>query len=481
MLLSFRKNLSKWLNLFCFVLIDFTIVALVLLMTIQNEPNNPDSLFGFVLRTNFDPLTDWFVVPAIWGISIVLRFLILYIYIKRSFRSTNITCLYDSENPYEIPMSTQVSLFSLGVPIEEIHQMILQYVKIHNFKIDKVYVNISGIPNISVYSLHKKYVVLNSNILRLLSKPEIEALFVQEVFYMKTSNSTLRTIFTSPRLFLQFVYWYVYLRIIFAASRFVDINNIFNTDIFRLALAGIFLVVVYFTFRFIELISLSFLHRSNHAAEYLADIKMVELAGKQASMSMLTKVGLRLSTIYTFYDEIQWLIRLEKKPLLTRSILQRELNLSKTAFVENILDYFPVDLMNPSIAVEKAPLVYLKWRTRQLSRYYNLRINKQELKESIKKATKELIDKRKKQISKIKYEKNLPFFAARENAFRENKIVFPEAELGKQLSIDDIQNIILFLKKYHELPFFEEEFTPGGPHNHPTIRKRLLFIQKLKI
>jgi len=474
-----RNLISKWLNFICFAVLDFITVGAIVLLQIENVGTNSEEalIFGIKVTTAFDLRTQLWILPTIWILTIIVRFSILLISVQKSFQNPNITCLFDAKNPYNIPMPAQVSLFSLGVPIEELHQMILQYVRFYELKLDKVYINISGLPNaftviIPVPFLRKRIVVLNSNILGLMSKREIEALFMQEVAHMRTSNSTLRTIFTSPRLFLQFMYWYVYFRIFLASLQFLEYNNIFASDFFRFSLGLAFLVVTYLFFRITELITLGFLQRSNRAAEYLADRVMLDRVGRYIAINMLIKMGLRLSSIQAFYEEIRWLHEKDENPLLASSIISRKQRLSEDKFIDGILDYFPLDIVDPIEARKKAPSIYLRWKFHRLRENLGVELTNSQIKRITSNAASKLMKAREKKMQDLDISEK-PYSFQLEEKLTEYNISLPQVRQGELLSHEEIENFINTLEGHRELIFFEDKFHSGGIENHPRIEKRI--------
>lgn len=474
--------ISKWLNLIVFVILDFMTVAVIMLVTIEYVGTSSDisNVFGFSVSTVIDLSTEWWILPTLWAFTIIIRFLILFISVQRNFRSKNITCLYDDRTPYQIPMAAQVSLFSLGIPVEDVHQMILQYVKIYGLKIDRVYVNISGLPNaftimVPIPFYKRRIVVLNSSILRLLSKEEIKASFIQEVAHMKSSNSSLKTIFTGPRVFLQFMYYYVYLRIFLSSLQFLNNGNLLESDFFYFGLGIAFLVVVYIVFRLLELISLGFLQRSNRSSELIADIVMVNTCGKNSSINMLIKLGLRLSTIYTFFEEVKWLNKQEQNPLLPSSLLGREQHIPKRKFIYGILDYFPVDLLNPIEAREKTIPIFLRWKLSQLRKSYDITFTNLQIKGAASEAAKSLNEKR---INSKEYTKSYAYTL--QKLLENKRIALPKIKPGQLLTNKEIEVFVNILKKHRFIEIFQDEFMSSGIQNHPRLERRILRIWNLK-
>ena len=155
--------------------------------------------------------------------------------------------------------------------------------------------------------------------------------------------------------------------------------------------------------------------------------------------------------------------------------------MTKNTFVQGILDFFPIDLLNPTKGRLETPRIYLRWKLNQARRTYHLKFTKNQIKKTIDEAAAILLEKRNKIINKSEKKSDKPFSVRRQQLFDENNVELPIVKLRSILTTDEVNFLVETLKQNPDIPFFSVDMLPGGESRHPSIEERILYIWNSKL
>jgi Zn-dependent protease with chaperone function len=343
---------------------------------------------------------------------------------------------------------------------EMLVNMTLEVAKHSGVNVDRIYISKTPVPNaftidtLPIPIIRRSYIVINSNIIDVLSFEEIKAVIAHEIGHISASDSTIKLIFTGPGLYLHLAYLYLYLYIIYlAAQAFFDGFNII-LSLQRLS----FLAFAYLFVWIVSNISIFFLYRANRQSEILADIHGAEIVGKITYINMLIKLGQRYSCIETLYNEITWLEKIENPD---SEKVDRK-------FLLSVVESFPRTELDERKARKMAPELYLKKKLDNLKRYYHLDIQDPNVEQWIEAAAEELM-KRRLQILEEKM------------AEKEEPIDWRESDTDKNQILDE-EEIDHFVKSMRRNPtkfLFKAEVLKDKKNvfmNHPNFKDRILNV-----
>ncbi|MFW9992958.1 MAG: M48 family metallopeptidase [Candidatus Odinarchaeota archaeon] len=444
----------KWILLLLFFTFDFLQVLLISMTRLEPE----SSLWGTPFRITFEGALDTAVFIII--LTFLIRTVFLLNSVRRLFSNTAMLLVYHHRRGLLVDTEKDVEtqkLFTRLSP-ERLVNMTLEIAKISGVNVDRIYISKTPVPNaftidtFPIPFIRRSYIVINSNVIDVLSLEEIKAVIAHEIGHISASDSTIKLIFTGPGLYLHLAYLYIYIRIIISAARafFEDFDIILSLQ--RLS----FLAFTYLFVWIVSNISMFFLNRASRQSELLADVHGAEIVGKEPYINMLIKLGQRYSCIETLYNEITWLEKLENPDL---EKIDRKLLLS-------IVESFPQTELDEKKARMMAPELFLRKKLENMERYYNFSIPDPGAEKWIKKAADELLDKR---IKELEQETRGEIVDWRESDIDQNQ----------NLEKEEIDNFVKILKTNPDKFLFKAELLKDKKNvfmNHPNFKDRILNI-----
>jgi Zn-dependent protease with chaperone function len=338
-------------------------------------------------------------------------------------------------------------------------------------KVSKVFMYRKSVPNafsldlIPIPFFRKPYLVLNTNVLEILSDNEIEAVIAHELAHVKNSDSLIRLILSIPRLFLNLVYIFIYLQIITGI-----LDALFDTLNFYIAIERIiFLGLVYLILAIVTRITVHFLSSANHQAEYLSDYFAAELVGSDVLINSLIHLGQRSETMQVLSREIEWL-----------SNLSEEKKVSST-FLRKVYQRFPKTQLNEEVAREIAPSIFLETKFDELVTNYGIDLDLTTRSQLIKTAVPALLERRSKYFDTVKDEETAEadFIPS---VLKEKTIDWRhfDYDSSQTLEKEEISNFIATLIAQPNKMVFEHELfqSPEKDTDHPSFRDRILTIYR---
>jgi Zn-dependent protease with chaperone function len=335
--------------------------------------------------------------------------------------------------------------------------------------VKKVFVYRKAVPNafsldlFPIPFLRRPYLVLNTNVLEILSDEQIEAVIAHELAHVKNGDSLIRLVISIPRLFLNLAYIFIYLQIITGI-----LDAIFETQDIRAAIErAIFLVLIYLLIAVITKLTIKFLYSANHQAEYLADYFAATLVGSDILINSLIHLGQRSEAMQVLSREIEWL-----------SSLSDDKKLSNT-FLRNIYQRFPKTQLDEDIAREIAPRLFLEEKIDRLVRNYGIELDPDLKRQLIEQAVPTLREKRKSYFSTL--ESDTSDFTP--SLLKEKTIDWRkfDSDASYYLETDELDSFIASLIAQPEKMVFEHElFQPTERDlDHPGFRERILNVYRI--
>ena len=336
-------------------------------------------------------------------------------------------------------------------------------------KVKKIFVYRKSVPNafsldlIPIPFLRRPYIVLNTNVLEILSDNEIEAVVAHELAHVKHGDSLFRLILSIPRLFLNLAYLFIYLQVLTGIQ-----NALFET--FRLIDAierTLFLGLIYLVIAILTKFTVRFLYSANRQAEFLSDYFAAQTVGSSILINSLIHLGQRSETMQILSNEIEWLNGLAggKKP--------------SADFMRNINHRFPRTQLNEDVAREIAPRIFLEEKLHRLMTAYGLKIDLDYRDQLITQAVPSLLEKRTKFFeSMVENDEVLTPTKLKEKTIDWRKF---DSDESYYLEAEELDNFIVTLLSHPQKMVFEHEIlqTPEKDSDHPSFRTRILQIYKI--
>ncbi len=336
-------------------------------------------------------------------------------------------------------------------------------------KVKKIFIYRKSVPNafsldlIPIPFLRRPYIVLNTNVLEILSDNEIEAVVAHELAHVKHGDSLFRLILSIPRLFLNLAYLFIYLQVLTGIQ-----NALFET--FRLIDAierTLFLGLIYLVIAILTKFTVRFLYSANRQAEFLSDYFAAQTVGSDILINSLIHLGQRSETMQILSHEIEWLNGLagEKKP--------------SADFMRNINHRFPRTQLNEDVAREMAPRIFLEEKLHRLMTAYGLKIDLDYRDQLITQAVPSLLEKRTKFFeSMVENDEVLTPTKLKEKTIDWRKF---DSDESYYLEAEELDNFIVTLLSHPQKMVFEHEIlqTPEKDSDHPSFRTRILQIYKI--
>lgn len=448
---------SKWFNLISFLFLDLIQILIITSIQINDDDS---SIIGFDVG---------FILPRP---EIALLVLII-IYIFRSYYG-NYAFIQSFKKPEMIqlyPILPEIHKYDLIIEpysAEDISNWVISLAKEMKIgKIHKIFLVKTAIPNAYTIQISKfpflwirnqNYVVLNSNITKILNKTEVQAVIAHELGHIKNNDSVIRKILSGPHIFLQVAYILLYIRILTGILNSLLIN--FNP--ITAAIRTLFLFIVMILATLASDWTINFLRKSNQMAELQADLKPIDLVGYKPTINMLIKLGQRTEVLDTLKRETVWL---EKRDVYRENLRIGLIFEILEKFSENEIDDFKVRI--------NAPKVYLTKLLDILRDYYFLDLKDLPgLQERVEKAAKDLFDQRKDHLERI-------------DPKRKKIIDWREFDLDKDksLKIEEIKKFVKHLGNNPQMLFQNENLDSKQPleRNHPSFRTRILYVSQQQI
>ncbi|MHA1166396.1 MAG: M48 family metallopeptidase [Candidatus Hodarchaeales archaeon] len=440
-------NTWKWCLLLAFFAFDFFQVLLISMTRLETSVSH----WGVPFTIRIEGALESAVL--IIAMTFLVRIVYLVYSVRKLFGASQMQLIYDRGEKKEIDST----ILSGEITTADIVKITLEIAAKFKVRVDKIYISRTPLPNaytidtVPLPFIRRSYIVVNSNIIDVLSIEEIKAVIAHEIGHISASDSTLKLIFTGAGMYLHLAYLYLYIRIIISAAQAFFEN-------FEIILALQRLSFLAFTYVFVWIvsnISMFLLYRANRQSELLADIHGAEMVGKETMINMLVKLGQRFSCIDTIYNEVTWLEKLENP----------EIEKPDRKFLLSIINKFPAKELDERKAMEMAPELYIRNKLANFEKYYNFKIEA-DVEESIKRAAKELFEKRMTFLEKVE----------------ERKVVdWRDSDINRNFNLEkeEIDHFVKELKDNPERFLFETEILKDKKNvfmNHPNFRERILNI-----
>ena len=459
-------------NAAIFFILTFAQIIIVSWISISQEPKeepwkpllglmgmtgNPRFL-GFYVSIN--PFANLQQTVVLVLLTAGLQLLLLAFLVSIVFSNRNMVQIYPE--PLYGPAYAPVEAPIVEPTINLVNRMAAKV----NIKVNKIFIYRKAVPNafsldlLPIPFFRRPYLVLNTNVLEILSDREIEAVVAHELAHVNHGDSLVRLVLSIPRLFLNLAYLFIYLQIFTGIlNAIVDSFNLVAA-IERLLFLGVIYLVVAIATRF----TLKFLYAANHQAEYLADNFAAQLIGADILINALIHLGQRSEAMQVLSREIVWLESLssEKKPpaSLTRNIYQR----------------FPKTQLDEDIAREIAPRLFLEEKLDQLIKNYGIELNTEMRNQLITQAVPTLLERRAKYFADLEDQTQVLSPAV----LKQKTIDWRrfDSDANQFLDPDEIEGFISTLITEREKMVFEHELfqAPEGDDDHPSFRDRILKI-----
>ncbi|UCG03949.1 MAG: M48 family metalloprotease [Candidatus Heimdallarchaeota archaeon] len=420
-------------------------------------------VLGFYISIN--PMSDPRFTAILVALTAGLQLLLLAVLVNVVFSNKNMIQIYPEPlygpayAPEEAPL------------VEKTINLVTRVSKEARIKVSRIYVYRKAVPNafsldlIPIPFFRKPYLVLNTNVLEILSDREIEAVIAHELAHVKNSDSLIRLILSIPRLFLNLVYLFIYLQIVTGI-----LDALFDTLNLGIAVERIiFLGLVYLILAIVTKITVHFLSSANHQAEYLSDYFAAELVGSDVLINSLIHLGQRSETMQVLSREIEWLSSLseEKKPSST--------------FLRKVYQRFPKTQLNEDVAREIAPSLFLEEKFEELVTNYDINLDINARSQLIEAAVPSLLERRAKYFAKVKDEETAEADFA-PSVLKEKTIDWRrfDYDASQTLEQEEISSFIATLIAQPDKMVFEHELfqTAEKGSDHPSFRERILTVYR---
>ena len=440
---------AKWINLSLYLIIDFFQVLVISSMKITKS----NSLIGFDISF----FVDFYLTLTVLILIYILRSIVGNYNTQKNLKKPGIFQLYPQKSntiDYDIllePYSTKkivqmVSEIATEMKIKNISKIYLVKTAIPN----AYTIQVSSIPFLPIFN--KTFVVLNSNIMKILNENEVKAVIAHELGHIKNKDSIIRKILSGPHVFLQVAYLLLYLYII---TGILDALLVV-LDLITAAIRILVLIIVMIVATLVSDWTISFLRKSNQMAELQADIESLKAGGYKSTVNMLIKLGQRTEVLETSKREMIWL---EKRDIYRETVRTGlVLDMMSNSFDEKEIDDQKIR--------QAAPRVYIEKQLEILRENYFLNLEGLEgLEARIEQATIELYSQRQEILKKIR-----PDF---DQTVNWQKFDF---DRDHSLEIEEILQFIDHLQQSPLMLFQSEHNEKISERNHPSFRTRILFL-----
>jgi len=421
-------------------------------------------ILGFYISIN--PMADPRFTAILVALTAGLQLLLLAFLVNVVFSNKNMIQIYPE------PLYGPLYATEEAPLVEKTLNIVSQVSKKARIKVSKVFVYRKSVPNafsldlLPIPFFRKPYLVLNTNVLEILSDNEIEAVIAHELAHVKNSDSLIRLILSIPRLFLNLVYLFIYLQIVTGI-----LDALFDTLNLVIALERIiFLGLVYLILAIVTKVTVHFLSSANHQAEYLSDYFAAKLVGSDVLINSLIHLGQRSETMQVLSREIEWL-----------SSLSEEKKVSST-FMRKVYQRFPKTQLNEDVAREIAPSLFLEEKFEELVTNYGIDLDVTTRSQLIKAAVPALLERRSKYFATAKDEETFEADFT-PSILKEKTIDWRRFDYNasQTLEKEEISRFIATLIAQPDKMVFEHELFQTAEKNsdHPSFRDRILTIYRI--
>lgn len=439
----------KWFNLTLFLFLDLIQVLVISSISITESVD----LFAFDIQIHLNFITTLLFIIVIYVIRIGFSMWILI----RIFERPDIIQIYPSIGFDNL----KIGNFS-G---EQIKNWTIEISEKTGIKrLSKVFIAKTAIPNAytvdaSPFPFFKNsFVVINSNIAKILTENEMKSVIAHELGHIRNSDSIIRMILSGPHFFLQIAYFLLYLRIL------IGIANALVTDLDLIiaAIRVLILLIVLIIATFLSDFTISFLRRSNQMAELSSDIYALRLMGHNATINMLIKLGQRTEALEALKNELVWLENRDPYRDGTR----------RAKLILELLESFPETEIDDQRVRIEAPNQYLRKILKILKEQYYLDLDfVPNIDLAINSASEQLQKERKlflKDNLTENQDKNL-----------QKKIDWRDFDINKDSALDDeeIKQFINHIRENQQILFRSDSIEQEKiMRNHPSFRQRILNV-----
>ncbi len=461
-----RIRVSRIVNAGTFFILTFAQIIVVSWISISQEQRT-EPLRAFARFLGFYVSINPFANPQFTFLLLLmtagLQILLLVFLVNVVFSNKNMIQIYPRPlyGPGYTPEEAQ--------HVEKTISLVSHVSKRVNINVTKIFVFRKAVPNafsldlLPIPFLRRPYLVLNTNVLEILSEEEIEAVIAHELAHVKNGDSLFRLVLSIPRLFLNLAYLFIYLQIVTGI-----LDAIFDTpDLVTVIERVIFLGLVYLVLALLTRITVRFLYSANRQAEYLADYFAAQLVGSDVLINSLIHLGQRSEAMQVLSREITWLSNLseEKKPSNT--------------FLRNVYQRFPKTQLNEDVAREIAPKLFLEEKLEDLVNHYGVGLDLEARTQLINQAVPILLEKRANYFDSLTEEERV--FTP--SVLKEKTIDWRrfDSDSSQTLDSEEIDSFIATLIAQPSKIIFEHELfqTPEKDYDHPGFRERILTVYRL--
>ncbi len=445
---------------FVLTLIQMIIVSWVSISLTPDPEIAFTKILGFYVSIN--PFADFRLTIILVILSGGLQILLLAFLVNVVFSNKNMIQIFPTPKSgalYE-PEETQL--------VEKTIEIVSNVSKRAKIKAKKIFVYRKTVPNafsldlFPIPLLRRPYIVLNTNVLEILSDSEIEAVVAHELAHIRHGDSLFRLILSIPRLFLNLAYIFIYLQILTGIQ-----TAVFQTyQLWDAVERALFLGLIYILVAIITKFTVRFLYTANHQAEFLADYFAARITSSNILINSLIHLGQRSETMQILSNEITWLNGLagEKKP--------------SSEFMRGINQRFPRTQLNEDVARQMAPKIFLEEKFHKLMTSYGLQVDDGLRDKIIAEAVPSLLEKRAEYFEKTEDEEIFTPSMLKEKTIDWRRFDYNDSYYLEAKELDSF--ITTMLSHPHKMVFEHEILgTPEKTSDHPSFRTRILQIYQL--
>jgi heat shock protein HtpX len=440
----------KWTNLLIFLFLDLIQVLFISSIKITESTTE---IIAFSIGFNPDLLTTFIFIIIIYLIRVGISIWILV----RIFERPDIIQIYPPVGFDDLKIGNftgaQIRNWTIDIGTKS-------GVK----HLSKVFIAKTAIPNaytvdVSPFPFMKNsFVVINSNIAKILAEDEMKSVIAHELGHIRNSDSIIRMILSGPHFFLQVAYLLLYLTIL------IGIANALVTelDLIVASIRVLILLIVLIIATFLSDFTISFLRKSNQMAELSSDLYALRVMGHNATINMLIKLGQRTETLETLKNELVWLENRDP---------YRDGN-RRARLILELIESFPETEIDDQRVRQEAPVQFLKKIIKILKEQYYLDLDQvPNIEMVINEASHQLQKERKLFLKENIGDTN--------NDSRIKKLDWRDFDIDKDSSLSDLE-----VKQFISQIRVDQEILFGTDtkeqerimKNHPSFRRRILNV-----
>ncbi|MHA1984922.1 MAG: M48 family metalloprotease [Candidatus Hodarchaeales archaeon] len=443
-------ELRKWTNLIIFLVLD---LIQVLIITSINIVEDSTEIIAFRIIVDFNFLNTIVFIVVIYLIRVGISIWILI----RIFERPDIIQIHPSIGFDDLNIGNftgaQIRDWTLDISNKS-------GVK----RLSKVFIAKTAIPNaytvdVSPFPfLKNSFVVINSNIAKILAEDEMKSVIAHELGHIRNSDSIIRMILSGPHFFLQVAYLLLYLKIL------IGIANALVTelDLIIASIRVLILLIVLIIATFLSDFTISYLRKSNQMAELSSDLYALKVMGHNATINMLIKLGQRTEALETLKNELVWLENRDPYRDGTK----------RTKLILELIESFPETEIDDQRVRQEAPIQFLRKIVNILKDQYYLDLEKvPNIDIVISEASQQLLKERKLFLKENIGDPQSQNFI--------KKLDWRDFDINKDASLDDqeIKQFINHIRVDQEILFgTDTKEQEKIMRNHPSFRQRILNV-----